>query len=483
VRKFTIYFTLLLLFPVYAWSQIDLCLPLAAAKGGAITAEAKDWEAIGINPSNLGWECNHKFSITILNVGISAESSALDFSTLKNALIHPGDTFSTAEKQHLANVLSNPNGLNLYGDVNWAAFSFYFPKVGGFAVNLRERVTAHLTLSPTASDIIFNGWNSAAYMPTNGDTNILKEKMSQVLDGTNFAYYHYRELNLDYGRKLFQIGGTKESVSRTDASSGKKVKADSTDPNALEVYGGLGLKYIWGLANVYAEAINGTIVAHSAVSSSYGINYGDIPNFSPTSAPNLFNNTGHGYGMDIGISGAYKKWKFGIAATDIGSITWNHNTLTTVDTNMPKLNANNKGIDAWTQISDFAFSNHSILNFRPGPDYAVVLPTKLRTGISYNVIKQVTVSADAIFPLNNVLGNLENPYYAIAGQLDIVKGVSISLGFAGNQVYGFDMPFGLSLGLRNILEFYIGTADILTWFGRVNNPNVSVAFGLLRFNL
>lgn len=478
MRKTTFYFTLLLLFPFYAWSQIDLCLPLAAAKGGAVTAEVYDWEVIGINPANLGWECNHKFSVTIANIGLSVESSALNFNTLRSAFIHPGDTFSREQKQHFAQVLSNPDGLNLYGDINWAAFSFYFPKIGGFAVNLRDRITAHLALSPTCADIIFNGLNSAAYQ----DTNVLKEKISHVLDGTNIGYYHYRELNLDYGRKLFQIGGTKEASSQM-GSSAKTAKKDTTDVNALEVYGGIGLKYLWGLANVFGEAVNGTIDAHSAVSTLYNIQY-NLSNFTPTGAQNLFNNTGHGVAADVGLSAAYKKWKFSVAATDLGSILWQHNTLTGVDTLMPKLAANNYGIQSWSDLGNFAFANNSILNFKPGPDYKLALPAKLRTGVSYAVInKKITISADAVFPLNNVVGNLENPYYAVAGQFDIVKGVSISLGFAGNKVYGFDMPLGISLGLRNILEFYVGTADILTWFGRVNNPNISACFGLLRFNL
>jgi len=489
MKKITLFLFALLLYPAYSWEQIDLCLPVAAAQGGAITAQTRDWEAIGINPANLGRENNHKFSITILNVGLSIESDALNFEGLKNAFTHPADTFSMAEKQQLKQAFSTPNGLNLYGDVNWLAFSFYFPKVGGFAVNLRERVTAHLTLSPTAADIMFNGLNSAAYL----NPAINSEKISQVLNGTNFSYYHYRELNLDYGKELFSLGGDDKSAASTaTASSGiaNLTKDDNAVPtenemssNAFKMYGGLGIKYIWGLANVYADAENGTIVAHSAVSSSYGINYGDIPGFNSTSVGNLFNNTGHGYGLDVGLSASYKKWRFAVSATDLGSIVWQHNTLTTVDTNMPKLNPNNYGINSWTNVSDFAFSSNSVLNFKPGPDYSVALAAKLRSGVSYVLDKYVTISADAVFPLNKVLGNLENPYYALAGQFTITKGVTVCLGFAGSGTYGFEMPLGFSLGLRNILVFYLGTSDILTYLGRQNNPNISVAMGLLRFNL
>lgn len=481
MKKTILYLFVLLLYPVYSQAQIDLCLPVATAKGGAVTAVVNDWEAIGINPSNLGWENNHKFSISILNVGLSAQSSALDFQTLKNALLHPGDTFSMAQKQHFADVFSKKDGLNMYGDVNWLAMSFHFAKIGGFAVNLRDRVTAHLTLSPTTADILFNGLNSAAYQ----DSTITSQKISKILAGTNFGYYHYRELNLDYGRELFKIGGGgKGSVSSFDTRSNTNVGGSDTGSyDALEVYGGVGVKYLWGLANVFAEATGSGIDAHSAISSSYGINYGNIPGFTSTSVSNLFNNTGHGYAVDIGISAAYKKWKLGIAATDLGSILWQHNTLTAVDTNMPKLNSNNYGIDSWSSIGDFAFSNNSIMNFRPGPDYSLALPAKLRTGISYTINKHITLSSDVVLPLNNTVGNIETPFYAVAGQFNLVRGISISAGFAGSQVYGFDMPLGITLGLKNYIEFYIATCDVLTYFNRQKNPNISLAFGMLRFNL
>ncbi len=484
MKKIILFFIVTLVYPVYSFAQIDLSLPVATARGGAVTAVVTDWEAIGINPSNLGWKSNHKFSVSILNVGLSIQSSALDFQTIKNAFTHPNDTFSMVQKQHFAQVLSNPNGLNMYGDVNWLAFSFQVPKVGGFAVNLRDRVTAHLTLSPTASAILFEGLQSAAYQ----DTNITSQKISHVLDGSNFSYYQYRELNLDWGRKLFQIGGGGGGgqVSAFDTRSSGAIGSSATDTddfNAFKVYGGIGLKYLWGLANVYANIENATLVGHSSITSSYGINYGDIPNFNPSSVGNLFNNTGHGYAMDLGLSAVYKKWKFGVSATDLGSILWQHNTLVAVDTTMPHLAPGNNGINSWSQIGNFALADNSILSFKPGPDYNLALPAMLRTGASYAIVKRITLSADAVFPLNNVLGNIETPFFALAGQFDLCKGISVCTGFAGSQVYGFEMPLGITLGLKNYIQFYLATSDILTYLIQTKNPNISIAFGLLRFNL
>src|SRR6185312_1201351 len=143
----------------------------------------------------------------------------------------------------------------------------------------------------------------------------------------------------------------------------------------------------------------------------------------------LFNNTGTGYAFDIGISAAYKKWKFAVAVTDFGSIFWKNNLLTAVDTNMPKLAVTNTGISSWSGSGlDFVFANSNFMNYRPGPDYTVALPAKLRNGISYVLSKRVTLSADVVLPVNTVTGNLEAPYYAAAGQVNIYKTLYVSTG-------------------------------------------------------
>lgn len=479
-KTFLIFFAIID-FCLITTAQIDLCLPVATAKGGAVTATVTDWEAIGINPSNLGWKENHKFSLSILNVGVSAQSSALDYPTFKNIIFHPSDTFSMAEKQRYAQVLANPNGLNLYGDINWLAFSLNIPKIGGFAMNLRDRVTAHLTLSPTAADILFNGLNSKEYTVDSSQT--LASKISNELAGSNFSFYHYRELNLDYGRMLFQLGGSGPSVSSFDVLSSDKKGEAADEDDAFKVYGGIGLKYLWGLADVYANITPGGLTAHSSITSSYAINYGNIPNFTPSSAANLFNNTGSGVAADIGISAVYKKWRFGVSATDLGSIYWQHNTLTAIDTNMPRLASNNFGINSFGSSSDFSLANNSIMNFRPGPDYSVALPSKLRFGAAFEATNRITISSDIVFPLNDVLGNIQFPFYAAAAQFQIIKYVYVSTGFCGNQTYGFEMPLGICLGLKNYIQFYLATSDILTYLVKNNNPNISAAFGLLRFNL
>ncbi|MGL5889055.1 MAG: hypothetical protein ACRC3B_04185, partial [Bacteroidia bacterium] len=172
-------------------AQIDLGVPSATGKGGVSTALLQNWEVIGINPANLGWGTNYKFSVGVMNFGFTAQSRALDFPTLRKAFTNPSAQFTPQQKQEFSNLFSTPDGLNMQMHVNWIAASIAFPKFGGLAVNLRDRAFAHAGLSKNGADILFNGVNSAAYQ----DSTILNQNISSVLDGTNASLLHYRELN------------------------------------------------------------------------------------------------------------------------------------------------------------------------------------------------------------------------------------------------------------------------------------------------
>ncbi|HEY4797903.1 MAG TPA: hypothetical protein VII99_02390, partial [Bacteroidia bacterium] len=239
----------------FSFSQVDLGLPGSTGKGGVANGVVKDWECIGINPANLGWEDNYRFSISTMIFGISAQSRSLNYSQMKNAILHPSDTFGLAVKKNLASLFTDKDGLNLQANINWLTFSFAVPKVGGFAMNVRDRTFAHVRLNQNASDILFLGMKAPIFHDTLFWLN--PKNISSVFDGSKIGYMHYREMNFSYGTKLFGFGGTKEK-------------------SAVSVYGGIGFKYLWGLGDFEMTADNGTLVGHSAFSSSYGINYGNI---------------------------------------------------------------------------------------------------------------------------------------------------------------------------------------------------------------
>ncbi len=445
--------------PCALYSQIDLGTPIATGKGGAATAITHDWQCIGINPANLGYSDNYKFSLGLLNVGFSAQSKALDMTTIYNAALHPTNSFTSADKQKLAEQLSTADGLNIYGNVNWIAASLYVPKLGGFAFNVRDRVNGHATLSKNTADIIFNGANSIPYQ----DTSIYHQPVGYVLNGTHASYYHYREMNISYGRKII---GSEESI---------------------QLFGGIGFKYLWGIADMDFKADGNKIDGHASFSSNYGFNPTYIKNYTAQTTDNIFNTVGKGYAFDIGTGLKIKNnLTFAASITDMGAINWNKNNVIAMDTTMPKLDTSQTGISHWDANSLPGFLYNSVTNavsLKGGSPYKTQLPTRLRLGIGLKIGKKILIGADAVMPMNNANGNLESTFFALGGEINLFGTAKLSTGVSGNKNYGFSIPMGFTLGTLGITEVYIATNDVLSYLGLSNHPQLSFAMAVLRINL
>lgn len=463
MKQFLLFFCLAFTAPLCA--QIDMGVPSAAGKGGASTAMAKNWEAIGINPSNLGWNSNYKFSMSIGNVGLSAQSRALNFAELKHAMLHPSDTFTTAEKQNYAELFTNPEGFNMTANLTWLATSLYLPKLGGLAFNVRDRAYAHVGLNHNAADILFNGRNADIY----SDSSVYTKNISDVFDGCNITYLHFREANLSYGRRIAKFGAE-----------------DGEGNPAIQIFAGAGVKYIWGFANTNAKFSNGQITGQSSFSTNYSINYGNIQNFTPQGAGSIFNNVGTGIGFDFGASAIVKnKIRFAAAVTDMGSITWTNNVLFGSDTTMPHLDSTNYGMNNWemSSQSEFLFGDDGFMNYQPGADFKSSLPTRLRLGVGIALGKRIDLGADLVIPMNKTLYNLSNPYLAIGADIKIFEVLKLNAGISGSADLGWNVPMGITLGPLGFFEIGIATGDVLTFIDKSRNPNISVCMGFLRFNL
>jgi len=467
-KRITILISLISLFPFFLFSQIDMGLPVATGKGGAANGIVKDWECIGINPANLGWENNYKFSISAMIFGISVQSKALDYGQLKEAITNSEQTFDSTAKRNFAELFTTQDGLNLQSNIDWLTFSFAIPKVGGFAMNIRDRSFAHVTLNENAADILFNGMDAAIFQPSNwNQLDSIDKIISHVFDGSKISYLHYRELNLAYGAKLFGIGGTKDS-------------------SAVSFYGGVGFKYLWGLGNFEMIAEKGVLTGRSALSSKYGVDYGNIQNFTPETSSGIFPSVGGGTAFDLGLGVGIGKMKITFSAVDMGKIKWNKNVLVAVDTLMPDTSQFNfGGINSWNMAeqANQMFNDSGLIEFKPGPAYSTDILSKFRIGVGYQFTKRIVAGADMVLPMSDNPANLEKAFFAVGTEIGLANNFFVSMGFSGNANYGFSIPFGITLGrFAKILEVRVATNDILTYFTHGRNPNVSLAFSLFRFN-
>jgi hypothetical protein len=450
MKFFPLFFSALLVFPVISRGQIETVLPVSTAKTGSLTAVAYDWEVIGVNPANLGWKVNHKLSVAILNIGMAGQSRGMSFPGLMNLTSSQGLLSSADNAQQILGV---PHRMYLMGDIEWFAVSFKIPTIpGAFAVNMRDRISGNAMLGNNTPQAIINS----------EDQTISDVAMLTDLNGTTLNFYHYREINLDYGLPLFKIGGdSKDDLNKCFTFSNR----DAVDYEKATVYGGIGLKYLIGIADVNAD------VANSAINALYYMN-SEYPNLPPKG---FFNMPGNGFALDLGLSVVYKRWKFGVSATDYGSITWKRGAVTSGDT---AIHVIHHGSDFWNELN-----SGTLAGSVPAPHTNIKLPFKLRTGIAFQVIPEFLISADFIMPLNQSPMGINVPYGALGIQAKVSTHFTIYTGFAMASGYGWGIPLGASFGFGRHVKFYFGTNDITAYLGKPRNAEVSVAMGMLRYNL
>lgn len=449
-------------FAIVASAQVDMGVPVATGMGGAGTTLLKDWEAVGVNPANLGFKKTKRLSVGALNYGLSIQSTALDLENLSTAFFDTKKSFGTEAKQKFIQLFSADGGIKSNFNINWLAASVKIPKIGGFAINVRDRISFSTQLNSQLTDVLFNGTNSNIFsgaLPTS----------AELFDGSTTEYLHYRELNFAYGTKIAELG-----------------KKDDKGKKKIDLFAGIGYKILWGIGNTNIAAANGNFTARSAYSKSFDINYGVVNNYQLENASNLFNSAGIGAAWDFGATLVFdKSIKFAASIIDLGSINWKRNVLEASNDTINTLLPTEDGISNFdlSNQTDLLYGSNGILNFKEAGDYKTQLNSKLRLGTGIALSKNLEIAYDIVFPLNELNTNLKTSYFAIGGQYKLLDLVTISSGYSGNETYGYSVPFGLKFATFGITEFSVATNDILTYLRNDRNTHFSLAVGVLRFNI
>lgn len=435
--------------PVLVQAQVQLYSPVSTAKNGSLTAVAYDWEVIGINPANLGWKENHLLSFTILDAGVSGQSYGINLSTLTQAMHSPDFTTRANDWQK---ILGTANGMNAYADVNWAAVSFRLPNVrGAFAVNMRDRIFGNGYLGPNAVQAISTSDNQVY-----NDATVLA-----LLQGTRLQYTHYREINLDYGSKLVTLKGSDDDE---EPALARCFTFGGNADGEYALYGGVGIKYIMGLANIDGQVNPDGIDATYALTKNY-----------PNIVPGFPKAPGHGMGFDLGLGASWGKWKFGWSATDLGSVKWQGGYVVNGDTAVASIKY---GSDFINELK-----TGTLAGSKPSEPYTTNLPAKMRVGASYKVNKKILLSTDFVMPLNNSADNLIGPYASLGGEFKMSSFMLADVGVAGTTGYGVAVPLGLSFSIRPNIIFYMGTTDAASYLHLRKDNNVSAAIWVFRYNM
>jgi hypothetical protein len=445
----------------------------ATGRAGVSTTMATDYQALGINPANLGMikstgdvlQKPQIISFGLAETAISVHSDALTKSNLSRNFFslngaQGGDSLSNQDKLQAAVDFAN-SGIDLNADVMAVGLAITpSRKIGGFALGVRDRFSSSFRFNGAAADILFNGYNAAYFdslVVVNDDTTGYSTKpvlLSELFGGSRFSLNWYREIHLAYGRVL-------------------------VDEEAFKLYAGVGAKYLMGLGFMDVNVENG-FNAYASLGSAFNVNYGT--NTSPSSVQKGV--VGSGMGFDAGITIALlpeEKLKIGASVTDIGSMTWTGNVYSAQDTILQGIEAS--GVNSYNfidELEDFA-ADTNYFNWKGDQEVKVALPTLLRLGASFRIIDQLEVGMDVIAPMNESVANFQQAIFAFGVDVRPAPFFRFSTGISTGAQYDLSIPVGIYFSAPlQIYEVGIASRDLVTFFTQ-DSPNLSVALGFLRF--
>lgn len=451
----------------------------------AATTFVTDYQALGINPANLGWKGRYEskhVAFGLLEGSYSIYSEALTRDDLRNRVINADVKFTEAEKVSAGRAFAEA-GTTLNADVMLLGAAYANDTLGGFGFQVRDRAQWTSTFGPLMAQLLFEGYRSNYFdllVLATGDTitnyaNLSPDSLALiisglatqpqplgvVLNGSRISFTWYREFNVSYGRRLLH--------------------SDNVD-----LFGGIGLKYLLGIGIIDMRADNNRFEGFSSLSPYFDINYGDAAQSNPsrvTARSTLLPEAvGKGFGVDLGLSAVInEKWKIGAAVTNIGSINWTGNVYTADDATLVELASN--GLDNYNffaGIDDFV-TNSGLLEWQGSKERRVALPTNVRVGLGRVFGKFAEVGLDIVLPTNDEPGNYNKAVIGVGGDVRPVKWLQLSAGLVTGGDYDTKIPVGITFVAGNgTYEAGIASRDAVTFFAD-RKPTVSLSMGFLRF--
>lgn len=453
----------------------------------ASTTFVTDYQAIGINPANLGWTWRHAgkhVAFGLAEGSYSVYSNALTRADIRNRLLNTDFRFTESEKEQAGRQFADAG---IIGNVDLMLFgaAITTEKAGGFAFQVRDRMQLSSRFGPLTAELAFLGYRSDYFnllVLVTGDTisnyaNMSPDSLalialgiatqpqliSRVLDGSHLKASWYREFNFSYGRHL--------------------VRNDD-----VELDLGIGLKYLLGIGIVDIVGVNGNASGFTAISSSLGFDpeSGERRENAPSIGRSLASPApaGKGFGVDVGMSAIIgKKWKLGASVCNIGSINWSGNVYTASDGSLVDLAT--AGLDNYNIIhglNDFV-TNSGFMEWEADRHAKRPLPTSGRFGLGLTVGERLELGAEVVVPMNDEPGNLDGPAFGIGGDVRPFKWVQLSTGLSGGGGYALNVPVGITfIAGGGTWEVGVASRDVVTYFAQAN-PMLSLSMGFLRFRL
>jgi hypothetical protein len=306
---------------VLAQDESEHLSAFATGAGRTYAITPRGLDASDLNPSLLALGTPKPIELSILplsSFGINAGASFGSINSIANGFANSTlanrsptgnqTTVGDSTRESLANLLSS-NKLSSVASGRVFGISYYDETVGGLALSW----TVHAAVRANIPNEMLQFLDTLAYR------NLVADQLTtQSLD---LQAMWYSEFTLSYGRILL----------------------GSPRSGDIQLLGGLGLKYIAGIAmmrmNPGSFSINPDHTTPTTITANYAIQFAYSDVFNPNDLPsgistNLLSSAtaGSGFGGDIGFtlgafdSNQYAPWQAAVSVADIGSIRWTKHT-------------------------------------------------------------------------------------------------------------------------------------------------------------
>lgn len=475
---------LLTALPVVVTAQGEGAAFLHSGKGASLTF-ATDYQAIGINPANLGWSGKYegkKAAFGFGEVTSSVYTRALTRTQInENFLRSPEASFTYEDKRNAANAFAGEQ-FTANIDMRTVGFALTTAKAGGFAFHVADRLQWWSTFNQDVSEILFMGFNAPYF-------NKLVLVTGDTIDNTAGLSQAQRDLVV---RGLTSSPRRIKDILKDGAITHQWVREYAVAWGYLvgtsglwNFYTGVSARYLQGLGVMEIRSDGNAITAYSALSPGYDINYGEAALSNPSTVGGSgFRTVGSGFSADLGFSAEVAgKYKVGIAYTNVGSITWNGNVYEAFDEDLVSLDS--RGFDNYNFFDQAqkVYGDVGVFDWKGRADKRVAMPSQFRSGASMRIKEKTEVGFDVIVPTNKAPGNLEGVVFGVGGEVAPTPWFSVNTGVSAGGMYKVLVPFGLNFRLPSgSWEAGIATRDMPSLF--VQDPGMlSYCFGFLRFRV
>ena len=441
-----------------ALAQTELSSFSVVGRGGVMNTFVSDFQAIGVNPGNLG-RSTSIVSFTIGEGGFGVSSQALTKTTLNRFIeASSSNDFNLATRRELAKAFTSDNVLNAGADINTFALSVSLPKLGGLAISNRQRALSHVAFNKNFSELLFLGQDAEIYQQYGPGQTVY---VSKIFEGTEIKASWVNEWNVAYGRQIINLP-------------------------LINIYAGVGYRYIQGMALYEFSSKDGVVNAYSATSPLLGVDYSkhfNNPKFNYNEMDGLFSPVGRGHGVDVGFSAEIVKIvKVSASVTDIGKMTWTENLLQATDKGfkMPEYDGSEEySFQSAAEMAKTIID--SALVFNPVNELRTDLPTRFRAGVGVRLGNRVEVGLDYVRALNNAPGNITQDFVGLGIDVNPFSAFRLSTGVSTGAGDKINLPVGIAI-VAPFYEFGISTRDVTAPFTE-SNPGGSIAMGFLRFKI